>query len=73
MTQPQNGGTLPLEMPLTRGKLPTLIAAPFPMNCSRTPCQPRKRASVTTNDGIPTLATRKPVSVPIAIPVAIAA
>ena len=33
-----------------------------------TPCQARKKARVATNAGIPTLATRNPVSVPIAAP-----
>ena len=45
-----------------------LIDAPWPTNWSSTPCQPKNSASVTTNDGMPTLATRNPVNTPIDVP-----
>lgn len=45
---------------------------PSPMNWRMTPCQARKSASVTTNEGIPILETRNPVRTPIAPPTLIA-
>ena len=45
-----------------------MIDAPWPTNCRSTPCQPKNSASVTTNDGMPTLATRNPVNTPIDVP-----
>ena len=41
---------------------------PSPMSCRITPCQEMNSARVTTNDGMPSFATRKPVSTPITTP-----
>ena len=46
------------------------IVPPSPMSLSSTPCSPRKAASVTTNDGMPSRATNSPMKRPITAPVA---
>ena len=45
---------------------------PWLAMASSTPCQARKKARVTTNDGMPTTVTRNPVNTPIATPTATA-
>ena len=45
------------------------MVPPSPMITSITPWRPRKNARVTTNDGMPSLATSRPMIVPITAPV----
>ena len=48
----------------------TRYSPPAPITISSTPCRPRNRPSVTTKDGMPTLATKKPMNVPMTMPMA---
>ena len=57
-----------LAIPLMRLFWITIVPE-LPMICKSTPFQPSRPASVTTNDGTPTRATKKPCNSPIAIPV----
>ena len=47
----------------------TAIVPPSFATINTTPCHERKKASVTTNEGMPTLATSQPVRRPIATPI----
>ena len=49
------------------------MVPPLPMISNSTPCRPRNVARVTTNEGMPSRATRVPTPNPMTMPVPIAA
>ena len=48
----------------------TGMVPPRPISFRVMPCRPRKNANVTTNDGIPSLATSNPITRPTTAPTA---
>ena len=65
--QPTVTGRLSMVMPRMTGSS-TRTEPPSPISLSVTPCRPRKNASVTTNDGMPSLARSSPIASPISAP-----
>jgi hypothetical protein len=66
--QPHSGGRFLFSMArMTSSRMGTL--PPWPMISRTMPWKARKAARVTTNDGIPSLATSVPMAVPMARPV----
>ncbi len=72
-TQPTTGSSRPSALIARTCFSPTEMLVPPLMSNSITPWNARNAASVTTNDGMPIFATRKPMAVPITTPVARAA
>ena len=69
ITQPAQSGMLLFWIARICG-ICTRYRPPAPMTISSSPCRPRKRPRVTTKDGMPTLATKNPMNVPIRMPIA---
>ncbi len=71
-SQPSTGLRLSFAIARTVGSLTEMLVPSF-SSISTTPWKPRNAASVTTKDGMPTLATSVPSSSPMAAPVSTAA
>jgi hypothetical protein len=67
-SHPHSTGRFLFMMANTVGSLIEMVP-PSPMTHNMMPCRPRKNESVTTNDGMPSRATSRPMIRPITAPV----